>query len=141
MAWPRSTIALIGAGSPPGTSLVCALVVPTVLLRQPSATQQDQEPLGQYEVPAEGAGAWDLTASAALLERAVTLTADRVRHCQRALVAVQAKHRAGMPQVALWPVALPEVAPLDELDKARVDLLRAQVAFPPAAGLTLRRCP
>ena len=75
-----------------------------------------------------------LAASAAFLERAVTLTADPARHGQRALAAAQAKHQAGIPQAALRLVALAEVAPLGELGRARVDLLRGQIAFASGSG-------
>ncbi len=70
-----------------------------------------------------------LAASAAFLERAVTLTADPARRGQRALAAAQAKNQAGIPQAALRLVAMAEAAPLGELDCARVDLLRGQIAF------------
>ncbi len=75
-----------------------------------------------------------LAASAAFLERAVTLTADPARRGQRALAAAQAKHQAGIPQAALRLVALAEAAPLGELDSARVDLLRGQIAYASGSG-------
>jgi len=68
-------------------------------------------------------------AAAAFLERAATLTPAPVHRAQRALVAAQTKFRAGALDDALGLLSSTEVAVLDELDHARVDLLRAQIAF------------
>jgi DNA-binding CsgD family transcriptional regulator len=68
-------------------------------------------------------------AAAAFLERAVVLTPDSVRRAQRALVAAQTKFRAGAFDDALGLLSSTEAGALDELDRARVDLLRAQIAF------------
>ncbi|HVS41537.1 MAG TPA: AAA family ATPase [Candidatus Dormibacteraeota bacterium] len=70
-----------------------------------------------------------LAAAAVFLERAVGLTLDPAGRAQRALVAAQAKHVAGVPDAAVELLATAEVGPLDELGCARVDLLRAQLAF------------
>ena len=56
-------------------------------------------------------------------------TLAQPRRAQRALAAAQAKHRAGAPHAALALLASAEAGPLDELESARADLLRAQVAF------------
>jgi DNA-binding CsgD family transcriptional regulator len=45
------------------------------------------------------------------------------------LAAAQAKHQAGAPDAALELLATAEVGPLDELGRARVELLGAQIAF------------
>ena len=68
-------------------------------------------------------------AAAAFLERSAVLTPAPVRRAQRALVAAQTKFRAGALDEALGLLASTEVGALDELDRARVELLRAQIAF------------
>jgi DNA-binding CsgD family transcriptional regulator len=70
-----------------------------------------------------------LAAAAAFLQRAVALTQDRARRAERALAAAQASFQAGAFDAALGLVATAEAGPLDELQGARVDLLRAHVAF------------
>ena len=70
-----------------------------------------------------------LAAAAAFLERAVGLTPDPARRALRALAAAQAKHLAGAPDVGLRLLAAAEAGPLDELGRARVELLRAQITF------------
>jgi DNA-binding CsgD family transcriptional regulator/tetratricopeptide (TPR) repeat protein len=74
-----------------------------------------------------------LAAAAAFLQRAVALTKDPARRADRALAAAQASFQAGEFDTALGLAATAEVGPLDGFQRARVDLLRAQVAF--AAGL------
>ena len=68
-------------------------------------------------------------AAAAFLERAAELTRDPARRAERALAAAQASIEAGAPDAALRLLSLAEAAPLDELQRAHVDLLRAQIAF------------
>jgi DNA-binding CsgD family transcriptional regulator len=70
-----------------------------------------------------------LAAAAAFLERACALTPNPGRRAERALTAAQGKHQAGAPDVALGLLATAEAGPLTELQHARVDLLRAQIAF------------
>jgi DNA-binding CsgD family transcriptional regulator len=74
-----------------------------------------------------------LAAAAAFLERAVLLTVDPVRHAERILAAAQASLQAGAFGKALDLLVTAEAGPLDEFRRARVDLLRAHVAF--ASGL------
>ena len=75
-----------------------------------------------------------LAAAAAFLERCVALTADPARQGDRALAAAQVSLQAGGFGNALDLLAAAEASPLDEFDRARVDLLRGQVAF--ASGHT-----
>jgi DNA-binding CsgD family transcriptional regulator len=70
-----------------------------------------------------------LAAAAAFLERATALTLEPSRRATRALAAAQAKQLAGAPDAALVLLAVAEAGPLDELGLARVDLVRAQMAF------------
>ena len=75
-----------------------------------------------------------LAAAAAFLERSAGLTLDPARRAQRALAAAQAKHQAGALDAALGLLAMAQAGPLDELQRARADLLRAQVAFASSHG-------
>jgi DNA-binding CsgD family transcriptional regulator/tetratricopeptide (TPR) repeat protein len=75
-----------------------------------------------------------LAARAAFLERAAELTPDPGRRAQRALAAARSKHQAGASDAALRLVASAEAGPLDELDRARAQLLRAQIAFATTRG-------
>ena len=75
-----------------------------------------------------------LAAAAAFLERAAALTPDPARRVGRALAAARAKHQAGAPDAALSLLANAEAGPVDELQRARADLLRAQIAFAMSRG-------
>jgi DNA-binding CsgD family transcriptional regulator len=70
-----------------------------------------------------------LAAAAAFLERAAALTPDPVRRAQRALAAAQTKYEAGALDDALALLATASTGGVDDLQRARVDLLRAQIAF------------
>jgi DNA-binding CsgD family transcriptional regulator len=70
-----------------------------------------------------------LAAAAAFLERAAGLTQEPARRATRALAAAGAKLQAGAFDAALGLVATAEAGPLNELQGARVELLRAQIAF------------
>jgi DNA-binding CsgD family transcriptional regulator len=70
-----------------------------------------------------------LAAASAFLERATVLTAEPSRRARRALAAAQAKHQAGGFDAALRLVAIAEAGPLNQLQRAQVDLLRGQIAF------------
>jgi DNA-binding CsgD family transcriptional regulator len=74
-----------------------------------------------------------VAAAAAFLQRAVVLTVDPTRRAERALAAAQASLQAGAFDAALGLVAAVEAGPLDDFQRARVDLLRGNVAF--ASGL------
>src|SRR3954471_12797605 len=75
-----------------------------------------------------------LAAAAAVLERATKLTPDPARRAQRALAAAHATPHAGPPDAALGLLATAQAGPLDELQRARVDLLRAQIVFVVSRG-------
>jgi DNA-binding CsgD family transcriptional regulator len=70
-----------------------------------------------------------LAAAAAFLQRAVALTQDSARRADRGLAAAQASLHAGAFDAALGLVATTEAGPLDEAERARVDLLRAEITF------------
>ncbi len=70
-----------------------------------------------------------LAAAAAFLARSVELTTDPARRGERALAAAQAKQEAGDPDASLAMLRAAETSPLDELQLARADLVRARVAL------------
>src|SRR5215207_4199488 len=70
-----------------------------------------------------------LAAAAAFLQRALALTQDGARRADRALAAAQASVLAGAFETALKLLSTAEAGALDELQRARLDLLRAHVAF------------
>jgi DNA-binding CsgD family transcriptional regulator len=70
-----------------------------------------------------------LAASAAFLERATELTPEPARRGERALAAALARYRAGAPDAAQRLLSLAEAGPLNKLQRAQVDLVRAQIAF------------
>jgi DNA-binding CsgD family transcriptional regulator len=70
-----------------------------------------------------------VAAAAAFLERAVELTPDAARRGARALAAAQAKLEAGSREAVEKLVATAELSPLDELQLAGLQRLRAQLAF------------
>jgi DNA-binding CsgD family transcriptional regulator len=73
-------------------------------------------------------------AAAAFLERSAALTPDPARRGARALAAAQAKFDAAVPDRAYELLAMAEMARLDELQRARVGVLRAQIAFARSGG-------
>jgi DNA-binding CsgD family transcriptional regulator len=75
-----------------------------------------------------------LAAAAAFLHRAAELTPDPARHATRALAAAQAKFAAGAPDTADKLLVTAEIGPLDDLERARLERLRAQLAFSQRRG-------
>ena len=95
-----------------------------------AAAGPDEEVARELELSAGRAQArGGLAAAAAFLQRAVALTGDPARRADRALAAAQASLGAGAFDVARGLLAAAEAGPLDELGRARVDLLQAEVAF------------
>jgi DNA-binding CsgD family transcriptional regulator len=94
-----------------------------------SASAPDEDVAVELERSAERAQArGGFAAAAAFLERAAALTPEPVRRAQRTLVAAQTKFSAGALDDALALLAATEVAALDELGRARAELLSAQIA-------------
>jgi DNA-binding CsgD family transcriptional regulator len=103
--------------------------------RAQAASVPDDELAGELERSAARAQArGGFAAAAAFLERAAALTPAPVRRAQRALVAAQTKFRAGALDDALDLLSSTQVDALDDLDRARVELLRAQIAFASTHG-------
>ena len=103
--------------------------------RAQAAAAPDEEVALELERSADRAQArGGLAAAAAFLERSVLLTADPARQAERALAAAQASMQAGAFARALEMLATAEAGPLDELQSARLELLRAHVAFASGPG-------
>jgi DNA-binding CsgD family transcriptional regulator len=75
-----------------------------------------------------------LASAAAFLHSAVTMTPDPAARAQRALEAAQAKATAGLPADAEQLLAIAEAGPTDELGQARIDLVRASIAYNSSHG-------
>jgi hypothetical protein len=98
--------------------------------RAHAASGPDEDVAAELERSAVRAQArGGLAAAAAFLEQAVGLTLDPAHRAQRALAAAQAKYLAGAPGAALGLLAAAQAGPLDELGRARLDVLRAQIAY------------
>jgi DNA-binding CsgD family transcriptional regulator len=98
--------------------------------RAHAAAGLDEEVAGELERSAGRAQRrGGVAATAAFLERAAELTPDPVRRGTRALAAAQSKLDAGAPEAAEALLATAELTPLDEMQRARLERLRAQIAF------------
>ena len=104
--------------------------------RAQAAATPDEEVAAELERSAGRAQArGGLAAAAAFLERAVALTPEPSRRAQRALAAAQTKFEAGILDDALELLETAESdAAVDDLLRARADLLRAQIAFASRRG-------
>jgi DNA-binding CsgD family transcriptional regulator len=95
-----------------------------------AAAAPDEQVASELERSAKRAQArGGLAAAAAFLQRSVALTEDSALRTDRALAAAQASLRAGAFDTAHQLVAMAETGRLDELQHARVALIRAQLAF------------
>ena len=100
-----------------------------------AAAGPDEDVARELERSARRAGArGGQAAAAAFLQRAVALTSEPVRRAERALTAAQASLGAGAFDVSRGLLAVAEAGPLDELGRARVDLLRAETVFAQSRG-------
>jgi DNA-binding CsgD family transcriptional regulator len=75
-----------------------------------------------------------LAAAAAFLQRSVALTREPTQRADRALAAAQANLHAGAFDPALGLLATAEAGSLSEFQRARVDLLRGEIAFASSVG-------
>ena len=73
-------------------------------------------------------------ATAVFLERATELTPDAARRGARALAAAQAKFDAAAPDAARDLLAMADACPLDGLQRARLERLRAEIVFAQRRG-------
>jgi DNA-binding CsgD family transcriptional regulator len=103
--------------------------------RARAASGLDESVAEELERSADRAqGRGGVAAAAAFLERAAELTPDPARRGARALAAAEAKLEAGAPDAATELVATAELTPLDELQRARLARLRAQIVFARGRG-------
>jgi DNA-binding CsgD family transcriptional regulator len=99
-----------------------------------AALGPDEEVADELERSADRAQArGGLAAAAAFLERAAGLTPEPARRAARELAAARAKLHVGAPGATSELLARAEAGPLDELQRAQLEHLRAQIEF------TLRR--
>ena len=70
-----------------------------------------------------------LAAAAAFLQRASELTLDQESRARLTLSASQFKHLAGAHETALTMLTAAEAGPLNEMQRAQADLLRAEIAY------------
>jgi hypothetical protein len=90
----------------------------------------DEEVAAELERSAARAqGRGGPAAAAAFLDRAVQLSLDPGPRVRRAVAGAQAKYLAGAPDAALRLLAIAEAGPLAELERAQVDMIRAQIAY------------
>ena len=103
--------------------------------RAQAASMPDEDVAAELERSAGRAQArGGLAAVAAFLERAAALTPEPTHRAQRLLAAAGAKRDAGDLEAALGLLVGVEAGVLDELGRARVDLLRAQIALEQRRG-------
>jgi DNA-binding CsgD family transcriptional regulator/tetratricopeptide (TPR) repeat protein len=100
-----------------------------------AAPGPDEEVAAELERSAGRAQArGGMAAAAAFLRRAVELTGEPAPRSERAVAAAQASLLAGALDAAADLLAMAAVGPLDELQQARVSLLRGQLAFASSMG-------
>jgi hypothetical protein len=109
--------------------------------RAQAATMPDEEVAAELERSAARAQArGGLAAAAAFLERSSVLTLDPARRAGRALAAAQATQQAGALDEALTLAESAEAGPLDEFQRAQVDVLRARTSSPPIVAARRLAC-
>lgn len=98
--------------------------------RAEAASGPDEDVASELEAYADRAQTrGGMAAAATFLERAAELTPDPADRAARALAAGEAKVHAGALTAASNLLAIAETGPLDESARARLDLVRAQLAF------------
>ena len=103
--------------------------------RAHAAVGVDEAVAGELERSADRAQArGGAAAAAAFLARAAELTPAPAERGRRALAAAEAKFDAAAADAALELLATAELAPLDELQRARLERLRAEIAFARTRG-------
>jgi len=103
--------------------------------RAHAAAGPDEAVAGELERSAGRAqGRGGVAAAAAFLQRSAELTPDPARRGARALAAARAKFAAGAPDAAYELLAMAELGRLDELQRAELARLRAQMAFAERRG-------
>ncbi|WP_433194636.1 AAA family ATPase [Nocardia sp. CA-107356] len=100
-----------------------------------AATGRDEDIAAELEHTADRAQArGGLPAAAAFLQRAAALTPDPGRRAERALAAAHASLHAGAFDAALGALATAAAFAVDDLQRARVDLLSGQINRAASSG-------
>src|SRR4051794_1369663 len=103
--------------------------------RAQAAAGPDEAVADELERSADRAQArGGVAAAAAFLARAAELTPDPAGRGKRAVAAAQAKFDAAASDAALELLATAELAPLDELQRARLERLHAEIVFARTRG-------
>jgi DNA-binding CsgD family transcriptional regulator len=103
--------------------------------RARAADRPDEAVAGELERSADRAqGRGGLSAAAAFLQRAAELTPDPAMRVERLLAAAQAKLDVADAASASDLLAAAELGPVDELQRAWLERLRAQIAFASRRG-------
>ena len=103
--------------------------------RAHAATGPDEAVASELERSAARAqGRGGVAAAAAFLQRSAELTPDPARRGARALAAARAKFAAGAPDAAYELLTMAELGRLDELQRAELARLCAQMAFAERRG-------
>ena len=100
-----------------------------------AAWHPDDDLAKDLEVSADRAQArGGIAAAAAFLERAAELTVNSKRRADRTLAAADAKRQAGALEAALELASGAERSPLDDSQRAQLDVVRARVSFASERG-------
>jgi DNA-binding CsgD family transcriptional regulator len=98
--------------------------------RASAAAEPDEAVAGELERSADRAQSrGGVAAAAAFLRRATELTPDPARRGERALAAARVTFEAGSSEAAHELLTSAELGPLDDLHRARLTWLRAQIVF------------
>jgi DNA-binding CsgD family transcriptional regulator len=98
--------------------------------RAQATARPDEDVAAELELSAGRAEArGGVAAAAAFMERAAELSVDPASRARRALVAAEDKRQAGALDAAHALAAMAEQGPLDGLQHAQLDVLRAQISF------------
>ncbi|MGA7419264.1 MAG: hypothetical protein WBW80_14815, partial [Acidimicrobiales bacterium] len=100
-----------------------------------AAWHPDDDVAKDLEVSADRAQArGGIAAAAAFLERAAELTVNSNHRADRMIAAAEAKRQASALEAALELAARAERSPLDDHQRAKVEVLRARVSFTSERG-------
>jgi DNA-binding CsgD family transcriptional regulator len=98
--------------------------------RAQAASRPDEEVAAELELSAGRAQArGGFAAAAVFMQRSTELSVDPARRAGRALAAAEANRQAGALNASLRLAGLAERGPLDDAQRAQLDLLRAQISF------------
>jgi DNA-binding CsgD family transcriptional regulator len=103
--------------------------------RAQAALRPDDDVAADLELSATRAQArGGFAAAAAFMERSAELTVDPPRRARRALAAAEAKRQAGALDAALALALIADRSPLDDAQRAQLDVLRGRVSFASQRG-------